>query len=99
VRAGGNTSLPEQHFLSKLKKKSVLVVLKVVAGGSPGLSKVFLKLDRDQSSSFATTSCIVSTLQCRQDWPTRFFFGKRELIYQFKTNMKIFLCFVRSQSK
>src|SRR5277367_3474519 len=41
----------------------------------------FLDIDRDHPSILGPVSRIVSTLQCRRDWSTPVFFGKREPLY------------------
>ncbi len=45
------------------------------------LSNGFLDIDRDHPSILGPVSWIISTLQCRRDWSTPVFFGKREPIH------------------
>jgi len=44
-------------------------------------------------------SRIVSALQCRWDWSTPVFFGKREPIYHLKTNMKFLFCLAHTHAR
>ncbi len=51
------------------------------AKNGQALSNGFLDIDRDHPSILGPVSWIISTLQCRRDWSTPVFFGKREPIH------------------
>ncbi len=79
-----------------------------LAKNDQALSNGFLDIDQDHPSILGPVSRIISTLQCRRDWSTPVFLGKREPIhtilnlyeiYFIKNVKRNFFCSIRKQHR